>query len=217
MTARSPSPSLGILGLKGFCEKQMGNDMGKFTVMVAAATLILPVLSGCATERVAPLAQAGSAADIAGYHLGSGDKLRITVYNEPALTGEYSVTPAGAVAFPLIGAVNVANHTIEQVTADITHRLNGGYVQDARVSIEVLNFRPFYILGEVNKPGEYPYSSGLTVEKAVALAGGFTYRANSKVVYVRRNNGPDEGSVSLRGTPVGVQPGDTIRIGERYF
>jgi len=210
-------PSGPTRGFEGFCEKQIGNPMGKFMVTVAAATLVLPFVTGCATDRVAPLAQTGSTADLAAYRLGSGDKLRITVYNEPALTGEYSVTPAGAVAFPLIGAVNVANHTIEQVTADITHRLDGGYVQDPRVSIEVLNFRPFYILGEVNKPGEYPYSSGLTVEKAVALAGGFTYRANSKVVFVRRNNGPDEGSVSLRGTPVGVQPGDTIRIGERYF
>jgi len=195
----------------------MGNNMGKLTVTVAAAALIIPFLSGCTSDRVAPLASAGTTGDLAGYHLGSGDKLRITVYNEPALTGEYNVTPAGAVAFPLIGAVDAANHTIEQVTADIARRLDPGYVHDPRVSIEVLNFRPFYILGEVNHPGEYPYSSGLTVEKAVALAGGFTYRANSRVVFLRRNNGPDEGSVSLRGTPIGVQPGDTIRIGERYF
>jgi polysaccharide export outer membrane protein len=191
--------------------------MGKLTVTVAAATMIIPLLSGCASDRVAPLASAGSAADLGNYHLGSGDKLRITVYNEPALTGEYSVTPAGAVAFPLIGAIDAANHTIEQVTTDIARRLDTGYVHDPRVSIEVLNFRPFYILGEVNRPGEYPYSSGLTVEKAVALAGGFTYRANSRVVFVRRNNGPDEGSVPLRGVPIGVQPGDTVRIGERYF
>lgn len=189
----------------------------------AIAAMLLPImastLAGCSGEKVAPLAAADMPAPhaSAGYHLGSGDKLRITVYNEPALTGEYSVTPAGAVAFPLIGTVSVADHTIEQVTTDITHRLDGGYVQDARVSVEVLNFRPFYILGEVNKPGEYPYSSGLTVEKAVALAGGFTYRANARVVFVRRDNGPGEGSVQLRGVPVSVLPGDTIRIGERYF
>ncbi len=191
--------------------------MGRWHSTVSAAALIIPFLSGCTSDRIAPLASAGTAADVTGYHLGSGDKLRITVYNEPALTGEYNVTPAGAVAFPLIGAVDVANHTIEQVTADIVRRLDTGYVHDPRVSIEVLNFRPFYILGEVNHPGEYPYSSGLTVEKAVALAGGFTYRANSKVVFVRRNNDASEGSVALRGVPVGVQPGDTIRIGERYF
>jgi len=199
----------------------MGNNMRTFTITVATAALIMPFLSGCSEGRVAPLASASAAqngsAQAGGYHLGAGDKLRITVYNEPALTGEYSVTPAGAVAFPLIGTVNVADHTIEQVTADITHRLDGGYVQDPRVSVEVLNFRPFYILGEVNKPGEYPYSSGLTVDKAVALAGGFTYRANSRVGFLRRDNGPAEGSVALRGTPVAVQPGDTIRIGERYF
>jgi polysaccharide export outer membrane protein len=197
----------------------MGNIMRNFAGKVAIATMIMPILAGCTGEKIAPLASTGmpSARAASGYHLGSGDKLRITVYNEPALTGEYSVTPAGAVAFPLIGTVNVADHTIEQVTTDITHRLDGGYVQDPRVSVEVLNFRPFYILGEVNKPGEYPYSSGLTVEKAVALAGGFTYRANARVVFVRRDNGPGEGSVQLRGTPVSVLPGDTIRIGERYF
>jgi polysaccharide export outer membrane protein len=191
--------------------------MGKFTVTLAAAALVLPLVTGCASDHVAPLATLAPAGQTAGYHLGSGDKLRITVYNEPALTGEYSVTPAGAVAFPLIGAVEVADRSIEDVTADIVKRLGSGYVRDARVSIEVLNFRPFYILGEVNRPGEYAYSSGLTVEKAVALAGGFTYRANNKVVYVRRNNAASEGSVALRGMPVGVQPGDTIRITERYF
>ena len=188
-------------------------------IMPMMLPMMLPILAGCTGEKVAPLAMADMPASraSAGYHLGSGDKLRITVYNEPALTGEYSVTPAGAVAFPLIGTVAVADHTIEQVTNDITHRLDKGYVQDPRVSVEVMNFRPFYILGEVNKPGEYPYSSGLTVEKAVALAGGFTYRANARTVFVRRDNGPGEGSVQLRGVPVSVLPGDTIRIGERYF
>jgi len=197
--------------------------MRKFASKVAMAAMVMPmmmpILAGCSGDHIAPLAAADMppARASAGYRLGAGDKLRISVYNEPALTGEYSVTPAGAVAFPLIGTVNVADHTIEQVTSDITHRLDRGYVQDPRVSVEVLNFRPFYILGEVNKPGEYPYSSGLTVEKAVALAGGFTYRANARTVFVRRDNGPDEGSVQLRGTPVSVLPGDTIRIGERYF
>jgi polysaccharide export outer membrane protein len=191
--------------------------MGKSKFAMVAVALALPLISGCASERVAPLAAIAPAGDASDYRLGSGDKLRITVYNEPALTGEYSVTPAGAVAFPLIGAIAVADRSIEEVTADIEKRLGSGYVRDARVSIEVLNFRPFYILGEVNRPGEYAYSSGLTVEKAVALAGGFTYRANSRVVFVRRNNAPGEGSVALRGAPVGVRPGDTIRIGERYF
>ncbi len=193
--------------------------MRKINGLVALAAMAMPILAGCTGEKIAPLAAADmpSPKSATGYRLGAGDKLRITVYNEPALTGEYSVTPAGAVAFPLIGTVNVADHTIEQVTSDITHRLDGGYVQDARVSVEVMSFRPFYILGEVNKPGEYPYSSGLTVEKAVALAGGFTYRANARVVFVRRDNGPGEGSVQLRGIPVSVLPGDTIRIGERYF
>ena len=182
-----------------------------------AAALVLVAAGGCGNARVAPLADTAAPADAAHYHLGAGDKLRITVYNEPALTGEYNVTPAGAVAFPLIGSIDAANRTIEEVTGDIARRLDAGYVHDPKVSIEVLNFRPFYILGEVNHPGEYPYSSGLTVEQAVALAGGFTYRANSKTLFVRRDSAATEGSVSLRGSPVSVLPGDTIRVGQRYF
>ena len=180
--------------------------------------MMLPILTGCTGEKVAPLAMADMPATraSAGYHLGSGDKLRITVYNEPALTGEYSVTPAGAVAFPLIGTVAVADHTIEQVTNDITHRLDKGYVQDPRVSVEVMNFRPFYILGEVNKPGEYPFINGLTVMNAVATAGGFTYRANTRTVFIKGGGGSGERKIHLlSNTP--VHPGDTIRIGERFF
>lgn len=191
--------------------------MRKVMISVAVAALAVSVLPACSSGKVAPLASASAKAGPQDYRLGTGDKLRVTVYNEPALTGEYTITPAGEVAFPLIGTVKAADLSVGDVTADITRRLSAGYVNDAKVSIEVLTFRPFYILGEVNKPGEYPYASGLTVEKAVALAGGFTYRANSRKVFVRRDNAPAEGSVSLRGAPVEILPGDTIRVGERYF
>ncbi len=105
------------------------------------------------------------------YQLGPGDKLHITVYNEPTLTGDYSVSSAGAVSFPLIGDVPAQGVPIEELQSRLKQKLAAGYVNDPRVSVEVLNYRPYYILGEVMKPGEYPYSVGLDLVQAVATAG----------------------------------------------
>jgi polysaccharide export outer membrane protein len=191
--------------------------MRKFIVAAASLALSAALVSGCAGNSAPPISAAEVAQGLESYRLGAGDKLRITVYNEPALTGEYNVTPAGAVAFPLIGSIEAGNRTIDEVTKDLTGKLAAGYVNDPRVSVEVLNYRPFYILGEVNKPGQYPYVAGMTVQQAVALAGGYTYRANEKTAFLRRQTSQAEASVELRGQQVGVLPGDTIRIGERYF
>lgn len=188
---------------------------------LATAFLLAPAflaLAGCAGKAPPPLAQEEQASGLAAYRVGAGDKLRITVFNEPSLTGEYNVTPAGAVAFPLIGVVQAGDRTIEDLTRDITGRLAGAYLNDPRVSVEVLNYRPFYILGEVNRPGEYPYASGMTIEQAIAKAGGFTYRANEKTAFLRRQTAPGERAVPLRAAaPVSLLPGDTIRVGQRYF
>lgn len=150
------------------------------------------------------------------YQLGAGDKLRITVFDEPTLTGVYSVTAEGTISFPLIGEVPADNRSIADVRELIRTRL-GNYVFEPKVSVEAVNYRPYYILGEVNKPGEYPYSAGLRIEQAIAAAGGFTYRANRGTVYVRGPNDEREKKVKLRAQPVRVAPGDTIRIGERYL
>jgi polysaccharide biosynthesis/export protein len=166
---------------------------------------------------VPQISSAEVAAGLESYRLGAGDRVRVTVFNEPSLTGEYNIAPGGALAFPLIGVVAAGGRTIDAVQQDLAGRLGEGYVNDPRVSVEVLTYRPFYILGEVNRPGEYPYASGMTVEQAIARAGGFTYRANEKTVFLRRQTGPGESAVPLRATQVGVMPGDTIRVGERYF
>ncbi len=191
--------------------------MRKCLATAVATALLGSSLAGCAGAAPPPLATADAGQGLAGYRLGAGDRLRITVYNEPTLTGEYNVTPGGTVAFPLIGAIDAQGCTIEVVTQELSHRLAGGYVNDPHVSVEVLNYRPFYILGEVNKPGEYPYAAGLTIEQAVALAGGYTYRANESKAVLRRQTSGAEGTVALRGGQVPVLPGDTIRIGQRYF
>jgi polysaccharide export outer membrane protein len=151
------------------------------------------------------------------YRLGAGDKVRIIVFGESDLSGEFDVPGgAGVLAFPLIGDVQAGGLTVVQLQSEIETKLRDGYMKDPRVSIEVLTYRPFYILGEVTKPGEYPYTNGLTVLKAVATANGFTYRADTRHVIIRRANETVEHQYPLTSaTP--VAPGDTIRIRERYF
>lgn len=180
--------------------------------MIAAAFGI-PLLLGCVA---APPPLSADAASRPSYALGPGDKLRITVFNETSLTGEFTVTPTGTIAFPLVGDVPVKDQTIDTLQRALTSRLSDGYVNDPRVSVEIMSFRPYYILGEVNRPGEYPYSSGLTLGQAVATAGGYTYRANKRTIFLRRAQS-EERSVDLRGAAVSVLPGDTIRVGDRYF
>jgi polysaccharide export outer membrane protein len=147
------------------------------------------------------------------YHLGTGDKVRVTVYQETDLSGDFAVDSSGQIQLPLVGQVKAAGLTIHEFVAEVTTALSGGSLKDPKVSVEVLNFRPFYIMGEVNKPGEYPYENGLTVLGAAALAGGFTYRAEDSKVYVRHSNGTEERVPPT--TQIG--PGDVVRVTERFF
>jgi protein involved in polysaccharide export with SLBB domain len=150
------------------------------------------------------------------YRLGAADKIRVNVFGEEALTGEFLVGGSGKVSLPLIGEVQAAGLTIAELQEEIANALRQGYINEPRVSAEVLNYRPFYILGEVNKPGEYPYTNNLTVLNAVATAEGFTYRADTRRVYIKRADGVGEQGFPLT-TATQVAPGDTIRIGERFF
>lgn len=150
------------------------------------------------------------------YRLGSGDKVRISVFGEDALGGEFAVSGDGMLSLPLIGEVRVQGQTAAEAQARIQEAYQQGFLREPRVNVEILNFRPFYILGEVKKPGEYPFTNGMTVVNAVALAEGFTYRANQKQVFIRKANSEKEERVPLSSSLL-VSPGDTIRIGERYF
>jgi polysaccharide export outer membrane protein len=150
------------------------------------------------------------------YHLGAGDKLRIVVFGEDSLSGEFFVSGGGKVSLPLIGDVDATGLTIPQLQKAIEQKLADGYLKQPQVSAEVENYRPFYILGEVMKPGEYPYTNGLTVLNAVATAEGFTYRADTRKVYIKRATSLGETQMPLT-TATPVLPGDTIRIGERFF
>ena len=164
-------------------------------------------------QMTAPVGPGEVGAD---YVLGSADKIRITVFGEPSLTGEYFVSSSGKVSLPLAGEVQAAGLTLRDFHDHVVKALLDGYLKDPKVSLEVLTFRPFYILGEVSKPGQYPYTSGLTVFNAVATAGGFTYRANTRKVMIKRASEPAEHELPLT-AETAIAPGDTIRIPERFF
>ena len=189
---------LAITGLLGACASQP-SAAGVATTAPAAAGDV-PTVANAVTD----------------YRLGPGDKVRVIVFGEQQLTGEFIVSGGGTISFPLVGAVKAQGVTVPEFQEALRSKLADGYLRDPKVSAEVLAYRPFYILGEVQKPGEYPYTNGLTVLNAVATAGGFTYRANSKQVVVRRAGASAEVSVPLT-ADAAVAPGDTIRVKERFF
>lgn len=177
------------------------------------AQVAAPANATATTTGVAPIG-----ADDAEYRLAPGDKMHIIVFGEDTLTGDYVLTSAGNLSFPLVGSIPATGKTVEQLQAALAASLADGYVKNPRVSMQVISFRPFYILGEVNKPGEYPVSTGLTLEQAVASAGGYTYRANTRRISVKRATETSEKLVDLRKDPVVIiRAGDTIRIKERHF
>lgn len=150
------------------------------------------------------------------YRLGLSDRVRVTTYNEPNLTGEFQIGGTGTISFPLIGEVPAQGKTAAELQQALTTRLADGYLRDPRVAVEVTTFRPFFIMGEVERPGRYPTAEGMTIARAVALAGGYTYRANRNKVFVRRRGDSVEREIDAE-SDVAVAPGDILRIGERYF
>ena len=191
----------------------------------AAAVLLL--IAGCASGGGYATSTAGAGSpEAAGgalmsaaldeYTLGPGDKVRVIVYMEPDLSGEFAVDPKGDISFPLLGDIRAAGKTAQELRAHVTERLSEGYLNDARVAAEVVAYRPYYIMGEITTPGEYPYGAEMSVIKAVAAAGGFTYRAKKSTVYIKRVNSAQEEKFRL--TPqLMVYPGDIVRVGERFF
>jgi polysaccharide export outer membrane protein len=180
-------------------------------VALAAMVVLLP-LFGCSSQGsdLPPLDAART--DDTNYRLGPGDKLHIQVLGAEDLTGDYVVGDNGTIGSPLIGDVKATGLTRAQLERDMEGKLAQGYLRNPKVSVTILTYRPFYIYGEVSKPGEYPYARGMRVMSAVATAGGYTYRANENYVVVTRNGEQHKASP---GTP--IQPDDVIRVPERYF
>lgn len=152
----------------------------------------------------------------ASYRLGPNDKVRVTVFGEPDLSGEFEISGTGVLALPLVGQVPVGGATISEAEERLGERLQEGFLRNPKVSIEVMNYRPFYILGEVNNPGSYSYVNGMSVLNAVALGGGFTYRADKSDIKLRREAEGKKTEIKAHPDTI-VQPGDVIEVGERFF
>jgi polysaccharide export outer membrane protein len=171
-----------------------------------------------AAEEAAAAALNAPAAptNVAPGQLAPGDKVRMTVFGEEDMSGEFEIDSTGSLAVPLVGEVQARGLTARELEKRVAAKLNEGYLVNARVNIEVLNFRPFFILGEVQKPGSYPWANDMTVINAVALGGGYTPRAKVGNVTLRRANDPDRNEVTVS-EETKIFPGDVIRVEERFF
>lgn len=186
----------------------------KSTAFVVTALLAASALAGCSGYRPAPAAFHKAIDEP--YRLGAGDRIRVTVFEQEGLTNTYAVDQSGYFAFPLVGAIPARGHTVQQVEASLASRLREGYLRDPDVSVEIDRYRPIFVMGEVGSAGQYSYVPGLTVQKAIAIAGGFTARANQGTVDVTRDiNGKVMTGRVLTSDP--LLPGDTIYVRERLF
>jgi protein involved in polysaccharide export with SLBB domain len=149
-------------------------------------------------------------------NLQPGEKIKVTVFGEDRLSGEYEIDPSGLVSLPLAGTVKAAGMSKPDFERELAKRFRGEYLRDPKVTVEVTSFRDFFILGEVTKPGEYPYKSGLTVVSAVAIAGGATYRASRSTVQIQHSGESGYKDYPLSPT-IPILPGDTINVPQRYF
>ncbi len=197
----------------------------RFTSLLAAVTVL--AIAGCETGSSGPSADDALGADggalstaAAGgppvYLIGPGDELNIIVFGHPDLSGNFIVDPQGDLTMPLIGRLPVRGKTVDQITDEVTGSYGGSFLVDPRISVELLNSRPFYILGQVNLPGEYPYVRGVTVRQAVAIAGGYTRRADTTEFVIFRQT--ETGSREMQATAdTIVLPGDTVEVLRRLF
>lgn len=176
---------------------------------------------GHATARpvgIAPAATTGTdiAADVTEYKLGTGDKIRIQVYGEKDLYEETTVSDRGTISYPFLGELHVAGLTPSQLQDLITRKLKGPYLVNPKVSVDIMEYRPFYVNGEVEKPGGFPFEPGITVRKAISIAGGFKERASPDKIYIIRGNDPNRRSIKVTLDQM-VRPGDIITVQQSFF
>jgi protein involved in polysaccharide export with SLBB domain len=199
------------------CERPLHRkilSISNLRMMSFAALVLCFGLGGCATSpNLKPLSSQDT---LPQYHLGAGDRLSIVVFGEENMTGEYDVDDTGVVSVPLAGRIPVTGMTPIELEGAINTRLAKGLIANPRVAVSVVKYRPFYIIGEVQRPGAYPYYSGATVLSAVALAGGYTYRAKMDTIEVVRPDGNDR-SPKLANQEAYLLPGDILIVPLRWF
>ncbi len=184
------------------------------TVLALAAAAVAMTLPGCASYKPAP--KSFQEATIQPYRLDSGDRLRVSVFEQPSLSNTYTVDQAGYIAFPLIGQITARGQTMPTLEGAIAAKLKQGYLRDPDVTIEMDRYRPVFVMGEVGRPGQYSYVPGMTAQNAIAIAGGFTSRGNQRDVDVTRKI---NGEVMTGRTTISSQvlAGDTVYVRERLF
>lgn len=196
------------------------NMAHKALFSIVCALFLFAGLAAAGAQPVVPPASGAAASSdtgtSSGYTLGSGDKVRVNVFGQADLAGEYVVDGAGFVQLPLIGQTKAAGLTVLEFQKEVTTKFAGGYLINPSVDVEVITYRPFYIIGEVKTPGQYGYINGMSILNAIALAGGYTDRADKSEVYVRRNGASKEIELPADETTK-VNPGDILRVSERFF
>jgi polysaccharide export outer membrane protein len=180
-----------------------------------AALIGAGLLAGCATSYP-PQDPATYKALIAPYRLDSGDRLRVVVFGQSDLSNTYTIDQAGYISMPLVGAIAARGRSTQEMEGEIAAKLRKGFVRNPDVSVEVDRYRPFFIMGEVTSAGQYPYVNGMTAQTAVAIAGGFTPRAQRADVDVTRQVNGKVTTIRLLPTQP-IFPGDTVNVRERFF
>lgn len=189
---------------------------GALVALLAGAALAACQSMPAATETASETAQPDLTPVSDSYRLAPGDTIRVTVFEEDNISGEFAVDDEGRLSLPLVGEVEAAGKTRREVQDAITAALSDGLLVDPKVATEILSFRPYYLFGEIAAPGRYDFSKDLTVMNAIATGGGFTYRSNRRYVYIKHAGRDAETRYELTPTLM-VRPGDTVRIGERIF
>jgi polysaccharide export outer membrane protein len=192
--------------------------MGFYRIVLCSAALAVAVLiAGCAGSSISEAEQKTLvAAATAPTKLQPGDKIKITVYGEDKLSGDFQLDQAGQISLPLAGTIKAQGLTQAELEKALAKKFRSEYLKDPKVTVTIATLQPYYIMGEVEKPGQYPYQSGLNVLTALAIAGGPTYRANRNTVEIQRN-----GETTMHDYPISttvpILPGDVIKVPERYL
>jgi protein involved in polysaccharide export with SLBB domain len=186
-------------------------------VLCSAALAVAVLISACAANSLSEAEQKSLAqAATAPAKLQPGDKIKITVYGEDKLSGDFQLDQTGQISLPLAGTITAQGMTQSELEQALAKKFRSQYLKDPKVTVTIATLEPYYIMGEVTKPGQYPYQSGLNVLTALAIAGGPTYRANRNTVEIQRR-----GEATMHDYPISttvpILPGDVIKVPERYF
>jgi protein involved in polysaccharide export with SLBB domain len=195
----------------------MGRFLHGMLSALAAVLAVGIVVSGCSSlGQVTEAEQQQNVATALSPKLQAGEKIRVTVYNEPSLSGDFPIDPSGFVSLPLAGTLKAAGLTQAELEQALAKKYSSQYLKNPKVTVSVAEFKPFYIIGEVEHPGSFPYTSGLNVLSALAIAGGPTYRASKSTVLIQHPGEPALKEYSIDAA-VPILPGDIIKVPQRYF